>query len=187
VVKLSGILDFFDDVGSVLVSPESAFRRILDEKAAKNGIYALIFFAVFLGLMIGAAIAGFTNIFLMPVLFAVIILIVALVKILIWSVISHIIAKIVFKGKGDFSNLFQLFGYTSVTYILGIFGIMTLILAGTIFPSALLWLIMVVWIIIVATAAVNAEHKIGLGKAFLSCFGIPALIIIAIFLILGVL
>jgi hypothetical protein len=64
---------------------------------------------------------------------------------------------------------------------------MTLMLAGTVFSFLLLFGLMHLWVLIIATVAVHCEHKIGIGRSFLSCFGVPSLIIIAIFLILEVL
>jgi hypothetical protein len=181
------LLDFFDGIFDIMVSPEKSFRTILDEKSATQGIFVFIFFAAFLGIMAGALIAGFVRNAFLPILFAILFIIYGLVKLLIWAGISHLIAKFVFKGEGNFVNTFGLFGYTSVASILGIFGIMTLMIATTIFTSAMLWGLMYIWTILIGTVAVNAEHKIGIGKSFLSCFGVPSLVVIFVFMILGVL
>jgi hypothetical protein len=187
VVKLiEKYLGFFDNLAEIMISPENTFKKILDGNAALKGIYIFIFFAAFLGIMLGAMIAGAIKMPFLPILMAIIAIIIGLIKILIWAGISHMVAKFAFKGEGSFSNLFGLFGFTSVSYILWIFGIMTIMLATTIFSSALLFVVMLFWMLIIAVAAVNAEHKIGMGKSFLSCFGVPSLVIIAILLILGV-
>jgi len=180
-------LGFFDNLAEIMISPENSFKKILDENAALKGIYVFIFFSAFFGIMIGSMIAGAIKMAFLPVLIAVISIIFGLLKLFIWAGITHIIAKFVFKGEGSFKNLFGLLGYISVVLILAIFGIMMFMLAGTFFSSTLLIILMCFWMVIMATVAVNAEHKIGIGKSFLSCCGIPSLVIIAIFLIMGVL
>ena len=180
-------LDFFDGIVGVMVSPERSFREILDKNSATRGIYIFIFFAAFLGIMVGALIAGIVKNAFLPVLLAVVFAVYGLVKIFIWAGISHLVAKFVFKGEGTFINTFGLFGYSSVTYILGIFGLMTLILASTIFTSSMLLVLMYIWTVLIGTVAVNAEHKIGMGKSFLSCFGVPSLVVILLLMIVGAL
>lgn len=180
-------LNFFDDIAGVMVSPERFFREILDKNIATRGIYVFIFFAAFLGIMVGALIAGIVKNAFLPVLLAVVFAVYGLVKIFIWAGISHLVAKFVFKGEGTFINTFGLFGYSSVTYILGIFGVMTLILASTIFTSGMLLVLMYIWTVLIGTVAVNAEHKIGMGKSFLSCFGVPSLVVILLLMIMGAL
>lgn len=188
IVKLmERCVGFFDDVAEMMISPEVAFKKILDKNAALKGIYVFIFFSAFVGIMIGSMIAGVIKNAFLPILFAVIAIIWGLFKLLIWSGITHIIAKFVFKGEGSFVRLFGLLGYTSVASILLIFGIMTFMLATTFLASVLLLVLMDLWILIIATIAVDVEHKIGIGKSFLSCCGIPALILMAIFLIMEVL
>jgi len=124
--------------------------------------------------------------FILGVVLAILFIIIGLVKLVIWSGITHVIAKFVFHGEGQFVKLFGLFGYMSVAFILGIVALALLIL-GSIFAALLLLVLMIVWMCILAIVAVDAEHKIGVGRAFLSLIGIPALIIILLFVIVEVL
>jgi hypothetical protein len=169
-----------------MISPEDSFRKIIESKKTLNGVYVFIFFSAFLGIMIGSLIAGITGITFLPLIVALIYVILGLLNLLIWAGITHIIAKFLFKGEGNFVNLFGLLGYTSVTFILGIFALMTLILGTTIISSWLLFTLMIFWILIIGIVAVEAEYKIGIGKSFLSLCGIPILILVLIFLLLGV-
>lgn len=177
------ILNIFDGMAQVLLSPEKFFQEILDKKNAINGLYFLTFFAAFLGFMAGSIFSNFYLAIVMALLF----IILAFVKILIWGLICYILAKFLFKGEGSFLDTFGLLGFTSVTYLLGIFGLATMMVANTVFSSLLLWFLMVVWIVILGTVAVDKVHRIGIGKSFLSAIGIPALVIIVIGLIVGVL
>ncbi|NYB52348.1 MAG: YIP1 family protein [Methanobacteriaceae archaeon] len=177
------ILRIFEGMAEVLVVPEKFFQKTLEDKKPMNGLYFLIFFAALLGFMAG----GLSSNFLVAIIFAVLLIVLAVIKTLIWAIISYLVAIFIFKGEGDFKNTFGLFGFISVSYLLGIFGLATLMLTGSVFSSFLLGLLMIIWMVVIAAVAVDAEHKIGIGKSFLSVMGIPALIIIVISLILGVL
>lgn len=184
VIKLKDeVIDFFANITQVLIAPEKSFHNILEEKKAIRGLYFFIFFAAFLGFMFGALLGDIV----ISLISAVVFVILGLVKIVIWTFVSHIIAKLIFKGEGEFIPLIGLFCFTSVTYILGILGLATLIIAQTFFTSFLLSLLMLMWAIIIGTVAVDAEHKIGIGRSFLSVMGIPALLVIILFMIMEVL
>lgn len=176
------IINNLDRIVNILVTPEKTFREILEDKKSVTGLYFFIFFAAFFGFMAG----GLVGSFVLGVLMAIAFIVLGLIKLLIWSGISHIIAKVVFNGKGHFGALFGMFGYLSVAFILGIVAV-ALMLVGSIISALLLMILMITWYIILAVVAVDAVHEIGVGRSFLSVCGIPALIIIAIFLILGVL
>lgn len=187
VVKLmEKCLNFFDKSGKILISPENTLKEIKDNNTCLNGIYFFIFFSAFLGIMIGAMIAGLIQNPFLPILMALLAIIIGLLKLFIWAGITHLVAKFIFKGKGKFKNIFGLMGYTSVTFILGIFALMMTMLATRLISSFFLFILMGIWMLVIATVAVNVEHGIGIGKSFLSCYGVITLIIIAIFLIGGV-
>jgi hypothetical protein len=175
-------LDNLDRIVKVFIGPEKVFHELLENKKAITGIYFYIFFAAFLGFMTGALFGSIV----MGVIVAILFIIAGLIKLVIWSGISHIIAKIVFKGNGKYIPLIGLFGYISVAFILGIVAL-ALIIAGSVFSALLLLILMVIWAFIIAIVAVDAVHDIGVGRSFLSVFALPALIIIVIFAIMGVL
>jgi len=176
-------LHCLDGMAQVLLVPEKYFQEVLEKGKAINGVYFLIFFSAFFGFMMGSLLSSLTLAIIMAIFF----IIMGLIKILIWSGISHLIAKFVFKGEGSFVPTFGLFGFASVSFILGIVGLATMMAAGTVFATLLMWLLMTVWFIVIATVAVATEHKIGVGRAFLSVTGIPVLVIIVLSLIVGVL
>ncbi len=176
------IMNNLDRIVNSLVAPETTFQDILENKKAITGIYFYIFFVAFLGFMSGALVGNF----ILGIVVAILFIIIGLVKLLVWSGISHIIAKFVFHGKGQFVQVFELFGYMSVAFILGIVALALLVL-GSIFAALLLLVLMIVWMCILAIVALDTVHEIGVGRAFLSIIGIPALIIIILFVILGVL
>jgi hypothetical protein len=177
-----GIMDSFDRMVNVLISPEKTFQQLLEDKKAMTGIFFYIFFAAFLGFMTGALVSSVVFGIILAVLF----IIIGLIKLIIWSGISHIIARVIFGGKGHFGPLLGLFGYMSIAFILGIIAI-ALMVVGSLLSALLLLFLMVVWMCFIALVAVDAVHEIGVGKSFLSIFGLPTLIIIVIFVILGVL
>jgi len=78
-------------------------------------------------------------------------------------------------------------GFAAAPFVVGIFAFMTLILWGTIFTSTALMVVMYIWTITTAVAAVDAEHGIGYGRAFLSVFALPAVVVTVLMMILGVL
>jgi hypothetical protein len=180
-------LKFFDELAESMISPETVMRKKIDEKDTNSGIFVAILFLAILGLLIGAIFAGLTRITVLPIVFMILFVVFGLIELFIWVGITHLIAKFIFRGKGNFSNLFGLFGFTLVTSILLIFGLSALLLAGTFFSAILLYTISWVWSIIIAVIAVDSEHKIGMGRSFLSTMGIPVLIIIALIFLVEVL
>jgi hypothetical protein len=177
------ILNSLDGMAQVLVVPDKYFQEVLEKGKAINGLYFLIFFSAFFGFMMGSLLSNLG----LAIIIAILFIVLGLLKIFIWSGISHLIAKFVFKGEGSFVPTFGLFGYAFVSFTLGIVGLATLMVAGTVFATFLMWLLMAVWFIVLATVAVATEHKIGVGRAFLSVTGIPVLVIIVLSLIVGVL
>lgn len=178
------ILNFFDSIVLVFLEPEKYFQKILEDEKTRKGLYFLIFFAAFLGFMTGALL----NNLILAVILAVIYIILAFIKVFIWAGISHLIARYLFQGEGKFTALFGLFGFSSVSYLWGILGLALFMVSGKLFFTALvLCLLMAVWMIVLLTIALEKEHQVGYGRAFLSVMGIPALIISVIGLIMGVL
>jgi hypothetical protein len=168
----------------VLLEPEKFFQQVLEESKTRLGLYFLIFFSAFLGFMTGALLNNFALAVGLLVLFVIL----ALVKVLIWAVVSHLIARFVFKGEGGFTTLYCLFGFSSAAFIVGILGLALFMASGKLILAALiLWLLMIVWMVVLLTVAVDKAYKIGYGRAFLSVIGIPFLVIAFIGPLMGVL
>lgn len=185
---LKKMMNFSKDLLRVMISPEETFKVVKDKNLENQGLYFYIFMCAFLGFMLGGVASAITGVWIIfPIVFAVIVTVIALVKLIIWAIVSHIVAVFVFKGKGSLESTIKLMGFSAAPFILGIFALMTLILAGTFFTSTMLFTIMYIWAIIIGSAAVNIEHRIGFGRSFLSVLGIPALIIIGLMMLVGVL
>lgn len=178
------IMNFSRDFLKVLVSPEDALKTVKDKKLENQGLYLYIFICAFLGFMLGGVASAMTGVWIIfPIVLAVMVAVIALLKLIVWAIISHIVAVFVFKGKGELTNTIKLMGFSAAPFILGIFALMTLILAKTIFTSTMLFTIMYIWAIVIGSTAVSTEHGIGFGRSFLSVLGIPALIIIGLMMI----
>lgn len=185
---MNRIMNFSRDMILVLVSPEEAFRRVRERELQGQGLYLYVFLAAFLGYMLGGVVSAVTGAgILVPVFFAVAVLIVSFIKLILWALISHIVASRVFSGVGTFSGTLKMMGFAAAPFVVGIFAFMTLILWGTIFTSTALMVVMYIWTITTAVAAVDAEHGIGYGRAFLSVFALPAVVVTVLMMILGVL
>ncbi|AAB86247.1 MULTISPECIES: YIP1 family protein [Methanothermobacter] len=185
---MNRIMNFSRDMILVLASPEEAFRRVRERGLEGQGIYLYIFLSAFLGYMLGGVLSTATGAGIaVPILFAVAVLIVSFIKLLVWALISHIIASKVFGGEGTFAGTLKMMGFAAAPFVVGIFAFMTLILWRTIFTSTALLVVMYIWVITTAMAAVAAEHGIDYGRAFLSVFALPALVITVLMMILGVL
>lgn len=181
------VMNFSRDLLRVLVSPKETFKVVKDKNLENQGLYLYIFMCAFLGFMLGGLVSAITGVWIIfPIAFAVMVTVIALLKLIVWAIISHIVAVFVFKGKGSLTGTIKLMGFSAAPFILGIFALMTLILAGTIFTSTMLFAVMYIWAIIIGSTAVNIEHKIGFGKSFLSVFGLPAVVIIGLMMLVGV-
>lgn len=184
---LKGIMHLSDDILLLLKSPEEALKRTKDMGFENQGLYLYVFLSAFLGFSLGGALSSVTGGWLiMPVIFALVVLVVSFLKLLLWSVISYIVALAVFGGKGTFTGTLKMMGFSAAPFIIGIFAFMTLTLLQTVFTSTLLMVIMYIWVIMIAAAAVDAEHEIGYGRAFLSVFGLPATVMMLLIMLVGV-
>ncbi|MGB9838385.1 YIP1 family protein [Methanothermobacter sp.] len=185
---MNRIMNFSRDMILVLASPEEAFRNVRERGLEGQGLYLYVFLSAFLGYMMGGVVSAATGASIaIPVLFAVALLIVSFIKLVIWALISHVIASKVFSGRGTFAGTLKMMGFAAAPFVVGIFAFMTLILWGTIFTSTALLVVMYIWVLITGVAAVEAEHGIGYGRAFLSVFAIPATLITVLLMIMGVL
>jgi len=181
------VMNFSRDLLRVLVSPEETFKVVKDKGLENRGLYLYIFLCAFLGFMLGGVASALTGVWIIfPIVFAVIVTVIALLKLILWAIISHIVAVFVFKGKGSLTGTIKLMGFSAAPFILGIFALMALILAGTISTSTMLFVIMYIWAIVIGSTAVNIEHRIGFGRSFLSVLGIPALVIAGLMMLVGV-
>ncbi len=185
---INKILEFADDILKVLISPEDAFKMVKNRGMENQGLYVFIFFSAFLGFMFGGLVASVMGGgLIVPIIFAIGLVVLGFIKLIIWAGISHLVAAVVFGGEGKFLDTLKFMGFSAVTFIIGIFAIMTLIIFKTIFTSSMLFTVMYIWLIMIGSAALNAEHKIGYGRSFLSVLGIPSLIIIGLIMIGGLL
>lgn len=181
------VANFSRDLLKVLVSPEETFKAVKDKGLENQGLYLYIFMCAFLGFMLGGVVSAITGVWIVfPIAFAVVVTVIALLKLIVWAIISHVVAVFVFKGEGSLTNTIKLMGFSAAPFILGIFALMTLILIGTIFTSAMLFVIMYIWAIIIGSTAVSIEHRIGFGRSFLSVLGVPAPVIIGVMMLVGV-
>ncbi|MDI9615340.1 YIP1 family protein [Methanothermobacter sp.] len=185
---MNRIMNFSRDLVGVLASPEEALSRVKELGVENQGLYLYVFLSAFLGYMIGGVISAATGAGIMvPVLFALAGLVVSFIKLIVWALISHIIATVVFKGKGTFAGTLKMMGFAAAPFVVGIFAIITLTLLGTFFTSSMLFVVMYIWTVMIAAAAVAAEHEMGYGRAFLSVFALPAIIITLLMMLAGVL
>ena len=182
----SKYFNFFEKTADIFISPEKSFQEIKEQNNTREGVYFLLFYSAFLGLIFGLIIGGLIGNLLISLLFLILFVIAALLNVVIWAGISFIITKVVFHGEGEFSNLFGLMSYSSVTYLFLIIGMTCLAFGKAIIASFMMFLLTAIWIIIIGTIAIESETKIGYGKSFLSCCGIPVLLIIVISFIMGV-
>ncbi|OWT32522.1 hypothetical protein BGI41_07240 [Methanobrevibacter sp. 87.7] len=156
----------------VLLSPELLF----DEKSKDGGyagIITLIFFSIFLGLISGIL----SKSFVVFIVVAIFLIIFTIVFNIVQTIFIYIFSRLL-GGEGSFKSTFNLLGYLSVIDIFTLIGLsLTSIGNLIIIPISMLVLL---WKAVLVVILVNSEFKIGLGKSFLSSFGILALILICL-------
>ncbi|MCK9151590.1 YIP1 family protein [Methanobacterium alcaliphilum] len=180
-------LNFFEKTAEIFINPEKTLKSVKEKNEAKKGVYFLIFYSAFLGLIFGTVLGGAIGNPLLVLVFAIFAIICALIKIFIWTLITHIVSKVFFDGEGELGRFFGLMGYSAAPYILLIIGITSIAFGKAIIASLIMFLLALIWIIFIGIIATESEQKIGYGKSFLSCMGIPSLLVIIVFFIMGVL
>jgi len=193
-------------LGGTLLDPHQTFEQMIAEKrgflepllivflshgiqgAIIGSFIARIIFAIyaFLGKWLGEAPHGL--IASIPIIAFFVAFIVTLILWAIMTGIAHLSAKYIFKGVGSFSQLFKLYGYASVPYSLIILATVLLGVNFSLSPlSLLLGLISIFWMVLTMVVAVDTNYKIGLGKAFISSFVGPMVVLLILFVALWLL
>jgi len=192
----SGSVEFLGRVGGALLEPGKTFYQIIAERRSiLESLLLVIIFSSVYGAVIGASVArvipslltGLGSVFgaeaqftgllgivwLIPIATALLNIIGTLILWVISAGISHLCAKYVFKGRGSYVQLLQLFGYAFVPVSLVIAGV--LIVGVNLSPlySLILSLIAVFWAVIILVVAVEKAHQLDAGKAFVSAFIAP--------------
>jgi len=200
---VSYFMGFFDRLGGTLLDPRQTFEQITAEKrgfleplvfvflshgiqgAVIGSFIARIILAIFtfLGEWLGEVPHGL--IVSIPIIAFFVAFIAALILWVILAGIAHLCAKYVFKGVGSFGQLFKLYGYVSVPYSLIILATVLIGINFSLSPlSLILGLIAIFWMVLTMVVAVDTNHKIGLGKAFISSFVGPMVVLLILFIAL---
>lgn len=173
---ITRIIDFFADSGKVIISPDELFY-LKSQERGYGGVWSLIFYTFFLSLIIGVLTGD--------AVFMGIIIAVSIISVLVFNLVHTIFIYIfsrLMKAEGSFLSTFNLISYAGVIDVFTILAVAV----STLKPAVLLpiLLLVVLWKMIIVITAVNNEYGLGVGKSFLSAYGI-ILIILAI--IMGVL
>ena len=200
---VSYFMGFFDRLGGTLLDPRQTFEQIIAEKRGvleplltvflSHGIQGAIIGSfitrmilaiwAFLGEWLGEVPHGL--IVSIPIIAFFVAFIAALILWVILAGIAHLCAKYVFKGAGSFGQLFKLYGYASVPYSLIILATVLIGINFSLSPlSLVLGLIAIFWTVLIMVVAVDTNHKIGLGKAFISSFVGPMIVLLILFVVL---
>ncbi|ADP76868.1 Protein of unknown function DUF2143 [Methanothermus fervidus DSM 2088] len=172
------IMDFSEELLDILVYPRDTLKTMKQKGKDDHGLIIYLFMFAFLGFMFGGILSRLTGVVIIfQIFFALVFLILGFLILLIWSLISHTVAVFCFGGKGKFDDTLKFLGFSAAPYILGIFAITIIIVFKAFFTSTLLFALMYLWSLFIATVAIDTVHNIGLGKSFLSVFGVPILVI----------
>jgi len=164
------ILNFFEDSGKLILSPEELFY-LKGQKAGAGGIASLIFYSAFTSLIIGILMQSLT----FAVILMVITIVVGLVVRFVHAIFIHIFSSLIFNGQGNLMACFNLICYPSVLDIFLIIGLVGTVLNKMfIFP---LLMLVVIWRFVIVITAVATEYGIDFGKAFFSTYGIWLIIV----------
>lgn len=166
----SKIINFFTDSADVLLSPDDLFY-LKSQSKNYDGILTLIVFTVILALTLG--------ILTKSALVAGILIILLLFSRLIFKLIQALLINLVtrlFGAQGDFIRTFNLISYSSVLDVFVIIGLASTVLGLGIMLLPLL-ILTVVWKMFIVVSAICREYELGIGKAFLSAYGIWLLVI----------
>lgn len=165
----SKIINFFTDSADVLLSPDDLFN-LKSQSKNYDGILTLIVFTVLLALTLG--------ILTKSALATGILIISGLFSNLIFKIIQALLINLatrLFGAKGDFLRTFNLISYSSVLDVFIIIGLAGTVLGlGIIFP---LLFLTVVWKMFIVVSVVCKEYELGIGKAFISAYGIWLLVL----------
>lgn len=205
--KNSKFMGFLGRLGETFLEPGKMFERLIAEKKGflEPLVIVLIFQGVhgaligsfiakivitvfaFLGSLLGAQMVVPGFVLAIPVITAIVGIICALLFWVILAGIAHITAKYIFKGVGSFSQLFKLYGYASVPNILAIFA--TLLMGVNFFVflgySLILCCASIFWMVLIMVVAVEKSHQIDPGKAFISAFIGPMIILLILLALVG--
>jgi len=194
---------FLNRLGGILLDPRETFEQVVAEKrgflepllivflshgiqgAVIGSFIATIILGIwaFLGEWLGAAPHGL--IVSIPIITFFVAFIAALILWVILAGIAHLCARYVFKGVGSFGQLFKLYGYASVPYSLIILATVLIGINFSLSPlSLILGLISIFWMVLTMVVAVDTNYKIGLGKAFISSFVGPMIVLLILFIVL---
>ena len=203
----SKFIGFVSRLGETFLEPGKMFERLIAEKKGflEPLVLVLIFHGVqgaligsliakiiitifaFLGSLLGIQNAIPSFVFVIPVITAIVGIICTLLLWVILAGIAHIIAKYIFKGVGSFTQLFKLYGYASVPNILAIFA--TLLMGVDFFAflgySLVLCFASIFWVVLIMVVAVEKSHQIDPGKAFISAFIGPIVILLILLAFAG--
>ena len=200
---ISYFREFLNRLGGTLLDPRQTFEQMIAEKRGflepllivflSHGIQGAIigsFIArmilaiwAFLGEWLGEAPQGL--IVSIPIITFFLAFIGTLILWVILAGVAHLCAKYIFKGAGSFGQLFKLYGYASVPYSLIILATVLIGVNLSLSPlSLILGLTAIFWTVLVMVVAVDTNHKIGLGKAFISSFVGPMIVLLILFVAL---
>jgi len=205
----SKFMGFLSRLGETLLEPGKMFERLIAEKKGflEPLVIVLIFHGVqgaligsfiakiiitvfaFFGSLFGAQNAVPSFVSTIPAIIAIVGIICALLLWVILTGIAHISAKYIFKGVGSFTQLFKLYGYASVPNILAIFA--TLLIGINFFVflgfSLILCFASIFWMVLIMVVAVQKTYQIDPGKAFISAFIAPIVVILILLAFVGLL
>jgi hypothetical protein len=194
---------FLNRLGGTLLDPGKTFEQIIAEKRGflepllivflSHGIQGAIIgsfivriiLAIYalLGEWIGEAPSGL--IVSIPIITFFVAFVGTLILWVILAGIAHLCAKYIFKGAGSFGQLLKLYGYASVPYSLIILATVLIGVNFTLSPlSLILGLTAIFWMVLIMVVAVDTTYKIGSGKAFISSFVGPMIVLLILFIAL---
>ena len=195
------ITKYVGKIGGVITEPRKTFEAMLHEESGMLGgfLIAIFIFAV-IGALQGSLFSGFmsslveefdvdmdtsaTAIFsffktIVPIFSVGSEVVTGILAILIWGLLAHVCAKYIYGGAGKFNEMLSLFGYTMISYILVVIGLIVL----TITPIAGIVVIIILgalalaWRVVLNIYIVQEVHGISGGKAFVSVCIIPLVLL----------
>ncbi len=190
---------FLTRIGGVFLAPDVTFNQIIAEKirfwepfilvlllvGIQGAIFASFAYRVLSAIItaispiIGEAPLGFLAI--IPWIILTLMVVATLIFWVIVAGIAHISAKYIFKGNGSFIQLMKLYGYSFVPCSLVILSTVLFGISWAAWPlSIFLNIVTTFWIVLLMAVAVKHNYGIDIGKAFISSFIGPMVVLLII-------
>lgn len=190
---------FLSRIGGVFLAPDATFKQII---ADKIGFWEPFFLILLLVGIEGMVLASFVHRVVSAIMVSLgplignvslgflgfiwlIIVIVMIVAVLIlWVIvagIAHISAKYIFRSEGSFFQLMKLYGYSLIPFSLVILGIILFGISLVTWPLFTFFhIVATFWVVLLMAVAVKHNYDLDIGKAFISSFIGPMVVLLII-------